>query len=84
MECVSYGNNSLLGDAVLFLLVIVIMLFGAYPRTDWQSYVFVMVLFGPILLLTILIHELGHCLVTRKVRLRAALRPCHTDIQPIA
>eukprot|EP00884_Botryococcus_braunii_P021231 jgi/Botrbrau1/7792/Bobra.0159s0220.1 len=52
---------------VLFLLVIVLGFVAAYPHTEWQSYVFALLLLGPVLLLTILVHELGHCLMTRKM-----------------
>lgn len=66
-----------MGGQVLFLLVVVLALVAAYPSADWQSYVYAALLYGPILLLTILVHELGHCLMTRRVR---AMLPLPSDL----
>ncbi|KAK9816996.1 hypothetical protein WJX72_008022 [[Myrmecia] bisecta] len=51
------------------------MLFGAavilavlgQVQNSWHHVLWALLMFGPILLLTVLIHELGHCWATRKV-----------------
>ena len=34
---------------------------------SWAVLAFIVVLYGPVLWLTVLLHELGHCLATRQV-----------------
>ena len=52
--------------AVLFLVAVLLGVLSG--STDyWQNMVWAAVLYGPILLVTVLLHELGHCLASRWV-----------------
>ena len=37
-------------------------------KSSWAILAFIAILYGPILWLTVLLHELGHCLATKRVR----------------
>lgn len=53
-----------------FFILVVFYFFDAFfsYRTDYPMYmIFVMVLYGPVLLLTVLVHEFGHALTTIKL-----------------
>ena len=52
--------------AVLFLVAVFLGVLNS--STDyWQNMVWAVILYGPILLVTVLLHELGHCLASRWV-----------------
>ena len=52
--------------AVLFLVAVFLAVLSS--STDyWQNMVWAVILYGPILLVTVLLHELGHCLASRWV-----------------
>ena len=42
-------------------------------QSSWTMLAFKALLYGPVLGLTVLLHELGHCLATKQVRARAAV-----------
>ena len=37
-------------------------------KSTWAMLGFIAIVFGPVLWLTVLLHELGHCLATKAVR----------------
>lgn len=51
---------------MLVLLVVALGVIGQIP-SPWQNYLWAFLAFGPILMITVLIHELGHCFASRKV-----------------
>jgi membrane-associated protease RseP (regulator of RpoE activity) len=51
---------------VLFLATLGIQLLGSIYYGGWAVLLWFLLL-GPVLLLTVLIHELGHCLAARSV-----------------
>ena len=72
-------ENISLAVAVLFILALFLAILSqAYVSA--QSVGWAVVLFGPILLLTVYIHELGHCWASLKVH---TLQHQHSLLQPI-
>ncbi len=59
----------MLAVAVLFVVALFLAVLSQ-AFVSAQSVAWAVVLFGPILLLTVYIHELGHCLASRKVTSR--------------
>jgi len=53
--------------AVLLPAALVVSLLNNL-KASWAVLAFIAVLYGPILWLTVLLHELGHCLATKRVR----------------
>jgi Zn-dependent protease len=51
---------------ITFLVLLVIQTLAALPGGSWYCLMWFLVL-GPVLLVTVLIHELGHCLAARSV-----------------
>lgn len=49
-----------------FALVLVLALIAEAGRFSWPGFLFLLIVYGPVLLGTVLIHELGHCLATRR------------------
>ena len=60
-------HSVLLPAAVLFLGTFALALISQV--NDGYRVLWAAVIFGPVLLLTILVHELGHCLASKKVLL---------------
>ena len=54
--------------AVLLPAALVVSLLNNL-KASWAVLAFIAVLYGPVLWLTVLLHELGHCLATKRVRL---------------
>jgi hypothetical protein len=53
--------------AVLLPVALVVSLLNNLSAS-WAVLAFIAILYGPVLWLTVLIHELGHCLATKQVR----------------
>lgn len=71
LQCLSCAVT-LAMHAVLFLVAIFLGVLSS--STDyWQNIVWASLLYGPILLVTVLLHELGHCLASRWVSCCRAL-----------
>ena len=56
--------------AVLLPAALVVSLLNNL-KASWAVLAFIAILYGPILWLTVLLHELGHCLATKRVRFLA-------------
>lgn len=44
---------------------------------SWYAVLWALIIYGPVLLMTVFLHELGHCLATRQVPARSASSLLH-------
>ena len=47
---------------------------------SWFAVLWAIIIYGPVLLITVFLHELGHCLATRQVPARSASSLCCTCV----